>query len=833
MKKNDLKTELKKAKKVYIWSPESESKKESKIKLKPKKLKKARKVYNWTSETEAKKESKIKLKLKKLKKLKIKLKPKLKKAKKVYNWTSETEVKKDVFITRSEFSEIKPEILDEVNTYLTANKNNIIQARMKKDDKEFYEHLKNSGYSYINDQTNLLENLTKNQTQTVLKLILATHLILNRKELKISEVQKIAGVTRSMTDPIRKYFNLHGLKSVKSLKENLENNFRQITIEELKLQTQKIPKLLLTVSIKIFDDTLSKPNGLIADDLPLGFKLKIEYLAGSLIFYALNHCDFNELHPKYKLYTITEYINEFHPNDTTWKLAIQNVVPFLYDYLSDSLKVQISYFPIRGHDVNEEVKDRVSKLRENKSSNKFIESLKEYIKEYSKKLPHSDSMNQRAIRILEDAKSPPNKFCYTEKIVKKIWFGSAEELSPCFLFLAYNHLDSKCESLNLLEFSEKYFNEYKDALQTNVSFVFGYLSQVLREDINYTPQYTQKIFLEYTKDVFIEKLVEIKESNEKQGRIDNILLIDLILKTLDFSDYEFKNFTKNLSFIHNRGTPSRIVERLTNPDCFDKITKLEAFVKKYTKLIEKIAISKQEKKLLFNLLKEFNEKRLNYYNYEKKKILKKRREKERLQQYGDDFYSVLSRIKSFLLMLGFSPYDGYDIWENRITNSGECHMFANYHHYHYTPKDQSDDDLIFIPQRIPRKYEKSKQQPTLTHSMIAGKEGNLKMTNIKPETKIKIEKELDKIEHRIEHNASNLKEAVLTLNPQLLNNLIQWSAVSIDKAKKRLKDKKFKWANGLEKFIPIAKSNHRKKLNKNVVNKVIQEIIRQRNELKK
>ena len=115
--------------------------------------------------------------------------------------------------------------------------------------------------------------------------------------------------------------------------------------------------------------------------------------------------------------------------------------------------------------------------------------------------------------------------------------------------------------------------------------------------------------------------------------------------------------------------------------------------------------------------------------------------------------------------------------------------------------------------------------------MIAGREGNLKMTNIKPETKIKLEIELKQIEHRIEHNASILKEAVLTLNPHLLNNLIEWSAVSIDKAKKRLKDKKFKWANDLEKFIPIAKSNHRKKLNKNVVNKVIQEIINQRKKL--
>lgn len=53
----------------------------------------------------------------------------------------------------------------------------------------------------------------------------------------------------------------------------------------------------------------------------------------------------------------------------------------------------------------------------------------------------------------------------------------------------------------------------------------------------------------------------------------------------------------------------------------------------------------------------------------------------------------------------------------------------------------------------------------------------------------------------------------------------------IDKAKKRLKDKKFKWANGIEKFIPTVKTSHRKKLNKNVVNKVIQEIIKQRKKL--
>lgn len=182
-------------------------------------------------------------------------------------------------------------------------------------------------------------------------------------------------------------------------------------------------------------------------------------------------------------------------------------------------------------------------------------------------------------------------------------------------------------------------------------------------------------------------------------------------------------------------------------------------------------------------------------------------------------------------MLGFSPYDGYDIWENRIAIKGKCYIFAQFHHNHYSPKDRSEDDLFFLPQKIPRKYAKFKQQPTLTHSMIAGREGNLKMTNIKPETKKKLEIELKQIEHRNEHNASILKEAVLTLHPYLLNNLIEWSTVNIDKAKKRLKDKKFKWANNLEKFIPTAKTSHRKELNKNVVNKVIQEIINQRKKL--
>ena len=178
-------------------------------------------------------------------------------------------------------------------------------------------------------------------------------------------------------------------------------------------------------------------------------------------------------------------------------------------------------------------------------------------------------------------------------------------------------------------------------------------------------------------------------------------------------------------------------------------------------------------------------------------------------------------------MLGFSPYDGYDIWENKVLINGKYQIFADFHHYHYDPKDQSDKDLAFIPKKPPSEYRK-KEMKCLTHNMIAGKEGNLKRSNISKSTRQKLVKELKEIEERTENNSSLLEKAVYTLDHSLLYKLRGWSKESIQKAIKRLADEKFTWAKEIEKCIPTAKGYESERISEEEVKKIIQDIIKQR-----
>jgi len=183
-----------------------------------------------------------------------------------------------------------------------------------------------------------------------------------------------------------------------------------------------------------------------------------------------------------------------------------------------------------------------------------------------------------------------------------------------------------------------------------------------------------------------------------------------------------------------------------------------------------------------------------------------------------------NRVRKFIILLGFSPYDGFDIWNNKKKIKGTFRIYANFHHYHYNPVDQSDDDLVFIPVKPPKKYQNNGGN-YLTHNMIAGREGNLKRTDISNETRKRNAEELKSIEEIIGYNSSLIEKAVFTLNSDLLNNLRGWGTRSIKKIKERLKDKKFLWCKGIEKYIPSARGHKNERINAKNTAKIIQGII--------
>ena len=178
-------------------------------------------------------------------------------------------------------------------------------------------------------------------------------------------------------------------------------------------------------------------------------------------------------------------------------------------------------------------------------------------------------------------------------------------------------------------------------------------------------------------------------------------------------------------------------------------------------------------------------------------------------------------------MLGFSPYEGYDIWSNKIIIDGKTRIYANFHHIQYEPEEKSIRDLVFIPQKPPKNHQKNAEK-FLSHSMIAGREGNLKRTDISNVTRHKLERELKEIQKILIYNSMLMEKAVLTLKPEILLKLKGWSAVNMRRAIERLKDQEFSWAQDIEKLVPTAGGYEHERIESTEVKSTVQKIISKR-----
>ncbi len=472
-------------------------------------------------------------------------------------------------------------------------------------------------------------------------------------------------------------------------------------------------------------------------------------------------------------------------------MAIQNIVPFLYDFLSDSLKLKLSYFPIRSHKVSEEVKEKVIKLREQK------------IPIHTKKRDFRDIVNDLRNLFKLFNIHDPEEYLKTAKSIYEIAlqngfdFTKIQKFKPkqlvCFsvTLLYYSLLKKGHKSINKKEI----WNKLKKTKYHIGQNSFSRISQDFGNHIDI------KGYTKYDRKSFKVKLRDIKEQYEKNHRYDNVALIDLLLKTSDLYRSDFKDFINKIALIGSmKAKASKIIERLIIPNNFNKISMLNNFVSKYKMFIDKSLMNSNDKNELNYLLEKFRISKEEFYRFEEKKTEKKQREQERYSKYGDSFYSMKNRIKRFLLMLGFSPYDGFDIWDNKALVNCKYYIFANFHHFHYDPEDQSDGDLVFIPVKPP---------------------------DISKSIRENIIKELKMIEKRISFNSLLLEKAVF-LNPNILNNLKGWAKKSIKKAKKRLNDENFKWSKGIEEYIPTAKGYEYERIIAGKTKKIIQDIIRQR-----
>lgn len=254
---------------------------------------------------------------------------------------------------------------------------------------------------------------------------------------------------------------------------------------------------------------------------------------------------------------------------------------------------------------------------------------------------------------------------------------------------------------------------------------------------------------------------------------------------------------------------------------------LDLFIIKYLSFIEGLNTNLKNKTAHISLLTQFYKEKEKRNKYHDKSKQKKDRELQRRAKYGDLFFSHAVRVERFLIMLGFSPYEGYDIWSNRDIIDGKTRLFANFHHIQYEPEEKSIRDLVFIPQKPPKKYQKNTEK-FLSHSMIAGREGNLKRSDISNITRHKIERELKSIQKILNFNTLLLEKAVITLKPELILKLKGWSDENMKKATERLKDREFSWAKDVEKLVPTAGGYEYERIEISDVNNIIQKITSRR-----
>lgn len=104
-------------------------------------------------------------------------------------------------------------------------------------------------------------------------------------------------------------------------------------------------QLLSQLASEIFKDLVERSPQLTVDDLPQGYKTNIRYLAVSIVYFSLRQRVYSRIHKKYELYGVMKFIKEYFPNNTTMKLAITNMIPLIYNYLSDYQKNNIIYKP--------------------------------------------------------------------------------------------------------------------------------------------------------------------------------------------------------------------------------------------------------------------------------------------------------------------------------------------------------------------------------------------------------------------------------------------------------------------------------------------------------
>ncbi|NVM17901.1 MAG: hypothetical protein HWN80_09300 [Candidatus Lokiarchaeota archaeon] len=628
--------------------------------------------------------------------------------------------------------------------------------------------------------------------------------------------------------------NYHVKETVKERRENLwidnrskvfECDLKEMINEFSQVFTEKT--LIKKITEDLLKDAISEPKSFSKQEI-LESNLRLttpKYYCVALLFLAYNH----EEYYKEKL-IISEFSKKYFP---TYKEENNSTIPFLYEFLSPEVRAKINYLPEKRYkDMDKKYDESRLWVLVNEFLYEFVDSdLEEYLKQ-AKALFSSSEENGFDLENLE-SKNP--KYLAATLVYYSLI------LCENFIFLSKKNFLNYMRGVKFHMGNKVYrlisdFNSYvvKHIEQDKIKNSRDLNKYEIESVIN--PNELHKQSLKTIKsiesrsvinrDFFLHKLLEIREKHKQNDRTDNVILCDLILKSLEFYE-DFNAFTNDIQFIRPSGSPKQVLLRLSTENFLDSKHYLDLFIVKYLAFIEGLKTDSKSKAAHISLLTQFRKQKEKINDFGEKSKQKKYRELDRRTKYGDFFFSHAVRVERFLLMLGLSPYDGYDIWGNRGKIDGKTRIFANFHHIQYDPEEKSKRELVFIPQKPPKKYQKNMEK-FLSHSMIAGREGNLKRTDISNISRHKIERELKEIQKILKYNSMLLEKAVITPKPELILGLKGWSTFKMRKAIERLKDQEFSWAKDVEKLVPTAGGYEHERIENTEVKSIIQKIISKR-----
>lgn len=578
------------------------------------------------------------------------------------------------------------------------------------------------------------------------------------------------------------------LKQLSIFKSRKEIQYERNVIRDLEdiVKILDNPRQLNQISNLILKDLFN--NNFKRLNVPTSYRKSIN-LARIISFFALRHNEYTGENKRIKPKDFLDLLDSYSSLTSLKKNSFYVILPIAYQFLSIDIKKCINYLPSDLSIVDRTILEGHLRSHFNQMVSIFGLKSPETLKSMAK------SVYKKAIN---------NGFSF-----KDLPCHNVQYLSAAFLFLSiqkskqHSNISRRSiiRGLNKMGYS---------ITEHSLGPILQYLNKFVREDIDF------KFKTRINSNYFEENLGNISLEHKTFNRVHASFFSKLILTLFKSSRLEPQNFAEKLGIYSSN--PSHILERIGKDRVLTRVDVFLEMEKKIKKFIKKYVPNKDKKDINFLLS------RVVDYFKESKKLFKHRtylKVKERRKKYGENYKSTTTRIKRLIIMLGFSPYDGYDFIENQYRDKyNKIRINAHFHHLDYNPNNDNDENLVFLPSKHPR--DTGRKINYITHDKISGLEATLKDRRTTPESKKKAQKTLKLIEQRTRKNATIITQAFYSKDEQILDDLIEWNINSLTKIKKRLRDLNLAWTLNLNKLIPTEKYGKRisdqeyKRLKKNI-----------------